>query len=255
MASRSFRWTRMRPEILLNGVSLADLDPAVRVRAVRFLPTLSAPSLSLAEGAAALPERVGENHVLVSFALEEPDPEGRQEALRRVMAWAAGGGWLSVSCRAGERLHVRLAAWPECGAAWTDALTLDFAAAFPYWEGTAHTLTLSGTAGTGQLSAGGCFPSYVSVSLTAREPVNTLNLTAGETVMGFTALGLAAGEGLTIGYDDGHRLTVKKGSASLYGNRLGVSDDDLRLPGGSGTVGFTADGAVTLTFETRRLTL
>ncbi len=193
--------------------------------------------------------------VAMDFVLRDQNPDERAKAYNRVMQWARGGGYLYTSDRPGQRLYVDRVELPGLGSVkkWAGVITARFLAyARPYWESAFPAVkTLSGTNAAGQLvppgNADGCFVA-AEVTVTGMG-LNTLTLTAGESVMQFTGLGLARGQKLSVVYRADGLLQITANGQSAMSKRSGADDLEL-FPGVYGNVGFSSDAACNVTFRT-----
>lgn len=192
--------------------------------------------------------------IAMDFVLRDQNPDERSKAYNRVMQWARGGGYLYTSDRPGQRLYVDRVELPGLGSVkkWAGVITARFwAYARPYWESAFPAVkTLSGTNASGKLMPSGNAEScFVEVEATATNTtVNRLTLTAGESQMQFSGLGITRGQKLAITYREDGLLQITENGQSVMSKRSGADDLEL-LPGVYGNVGFSSDAACDVTFR------
>lgn len=240
----------------LNGQALHDVAPALYILDV--IEKAPEGDVALAAYAGRDGQRVLRRSrqslsVDVYFAIRDQDPTRRKAALEAVIAWAAPGGWLSLSDRPDQRLHVDMDRAPTITSAlkWTDTLILTLTAyEVPFWEQT-HPATVQGegTEGSATLFVPGTAPA-APLSYTARNtgaaPLTTLTVEAAGRRITLTGLNIAPGESVSVTYDHTglQLLPVDK--------RTEDSADDLLLPCGQRTgIAWSADQSVSITFEAR----
>ena len=98
----------------------------------------------------------------------------------------------------------------------------------------------------------------VSARIVPAERLTALSLTAGGTRVALSGLDVPAGSEIGLERDGENLLTVRNRTTgeSLYGRLAADSGDGLFLPAGTrGAVGFSADAACDVTFQTRGLYL
>lgn len=199
--------------------------------------------------------------IKIYFIIRERDVYQRQRIMQMVNAWAKEG-YLTVSTRPGQRLHVMPDALPATDSAlrWWDTLTMDFAAyALPYWQDQIPTnVSLSGTSASKTVFVTGNAwderDIFVEADVTNKggEALNALTLKAENTHFVFSSLSLPPGKTLTITYGDNGILQILSNGASALGKRLPESSDDLRLPiGKSSTLSMNADQNINMTYRYR----
>ena len=245
----------------LNGRGLQDVDPALLLTEVRHSPAETVyADIRLPGGAALTVKRtVHPARVRLCFEVHEEDGARRRAILDRAAAWAAGGGTLTVSDRPGQALRVRCARLPEVSAAhWCERMTFEFEGfPLPWWQDERpQTVQLDGRSGTAEVFVPGCAgEAPVSVTLRAKGPLGSLQLTAGESAIRLEGLALKAGGELELGIRPETGLFFIRRAetgASLLGCRTADSSDLLLLPAGRRSrLSLTADAEAEAEFQVR----
>lgn len=235
-----------RFQVWLNGMSLQDVDPSIRITDVQELApnqlTVTA-SRAGGDGLRLLHRTRQSLSVTVRFTIREYSPARRKAALTAVLAWARQGGWLTLGDRPGQRLHVAADTLPylESALGWTKELFLGFTAyESPYWEENASTLfpagrkvLLPGNAPSAPADFRWIVPGG-SVDLRIETPLSCIHLDGLSTVSGQT-LALTHTAGLPVITLDGKDMLAW---------RTPDSSDDLLLPcGEASTVAVSCNGA------------
>lgn len=259
-----------RYAIALNGVGLQDLDARILVTDIQeSAPRVQRTTVANAryDGLRLIRQSRQSLSVTVTFLLREYDTARRKALCSDVCAWAASGGWLTVSDRPGQRLRVHADGLPAVTSAlrWTDPLTLTLTALEqPYWQDAcptalhkdipAETLTTLSLLPMG--NAPHC-PLTCTLVNHGSSAATTLTLNAGDTVFRLADPALIAVNGtLAIDYDDQGMLRIRSGSTSMLHARSADSSDDLLLtPGHSGSVSILCDQPLTATLHTRGMYL
>ena len=251
--------------VALNGTQLDSLDSRINIKAVEEgagKDTIGAAATGRRSGQRIQTRRRETLDVVVKFSILEPDSlTARETVLEAVNNWAAGGGILTLNYRTGRQLNVVCAQCPGAGDAyeWTTVYAITFRAyEVPYWEeSTAATGTDSGDTGSVSLTVNGSAETVAEVSFknTSGSTVDTFSVTAGDSTIAFTDLGLANNETLEIDHD-GKLIRIRiKGTGGTYrsamGKRTAASDDDLYILPGSRTVSYTAAGSGSFTASVR----
>lgn len=250
----------------LNGLSPAAIDPAVLLIDVReHPPQMSRLTLPMAgrEGLQLTRQQRASLSVTCELELHDPDPVRRKSLCQRVARWAAPGGWLTLSDRPGQRLRVTCDAPPVLPSAlhWTQPVSVTFTAwEAPWWEDarpTAATATAPAATGSLLLRPPGDLPAPLAASFTAQGAVSALSLACGGATVALSGLAMAAGETLTIDYDDRQllRIVIRSGAGaerSALRCRSADSPDDLWLtPRQDNKVSWQAAGPVTASVSAR----
>lgn len=242
----------------LNGVEL-DGIPQVLIQGVE--PAAGRETINTATVWGGAGSRVTGEHrdsldVTVKFSLlmKKDRYMERSAVFEQVMAWASGGGCLTLSQKPGRKLQVFAAQLPSEGdpLEWTNRYTITFrACGVPYWQDTVPA-TASTTAGTaGAVTVGGNTRTVADVTFTntGSGTIDTVDITVGTSTFQLRSLGLAAGEALVIDHlDDGRRCVLRIRIRSTGGvwrtaldKRTPASADDLWVK--PGIVGFGANQA------------
>lgn len=250
-------------DVRLNGKSLMDISQAIQIVDVTESEpkeTVKSASFGLADGTRLLGVKRESMAVRVDFMIRDQDMMRRTHSYDRILQWARGCGYLSISDRPEQRLFVERAELPTMGSVkkWTSVLSATFTAyAKPFWESafsTAASVTTASTVGSALLFApGNAENCLMEAEITAAGgTVNRLTITTDDSKMSFTGLNLIKGETLRITYTDKGFLEMKIGEKSVMDKRTGESSDELTLtPGKNETVRFEADKACTAVFRTR----
>lgn len=244
-------------DVRLNNKSLTDEDPSIFIVDV----TEDAPKEKVqtaatgTNGTRLLRVNRESLSVTIDFVIRDQRMDERARVYDRVMRWARGGGWLYTSDRLTQRLYVDRVELPGLGSVkkWTGVITAKFLAySRPYWESVFPSIkTLSGTNASGQLMPpGNAECSFVEVEVVAAGgTVNRLTLTAGESQMQLTGLGLERGQKLAVAYREDGLLQITANGQSAMSKRSGADDLEL-VPGVYGNVSFSSDVACNVTFRT-----
>ena len=255
-----------RKRAALDGVWLDEVHEAVVIRSIESgdgKTGISAVSSAAGNGQRITGYRRDTLDVTVKFGIDikRGDMEGRTEALEAVNAWAAAaygsGAWLTVNYKPGRRIRVVLAQAPGEGSAWdwTKEYSIVFRAyGVPFWEDEEEKTADIGSGGalSGSFRIEGSAPAGVSVTLeniSGAEIKRIGAVTVNGNTMGFTSLGLMAGEALVIDHGASGLLRIRIRSAdgvafrSAMGKRTPESADDFTaLPGETGA-GLTSERA------------
>lgn len=199
---------KTKVNILLDGRSLADIDPRIILQDVKELkPATKNTGVSLAG-------RIGQLvtiqdrttlSVQVTFviACKRDEIEDRARIIQRINAWAAQGGRLALSYRPGQHLDVVCDELPEAGdlrkfdATYTIKLT---AYDVPYWVDD-RTSSASGM-GTVRMVVPGTARTPLELETLASSAVNALAVTDGRQLMEFDfGAAMPAGSILRIRHD------------------------------------------------------
>lgn len=241
----------------MNGVSPESLDPAIRVTDLTELsPRMRLQTQPCAGHGLRLLRQVRESlTVRISLIIAEYDPAARRGALQKLNVWAAGGGWLTVSDRPGQRLRIDCCTLPAmCALGWTDEIQLECTACTaPFWETEKEyaAVVTSGGALTLPGSAPDC-PVSCDVVNIGDGPLSCVTLVCGGTSMTFEGLDVQPGETLNVNAGSGGVLSATTGSLSVLMRRTPGSHDLLLADGGASTaVAVDADQRVSAAFRAR----
>lgn len=253
---------RERMDASLGGKSLRHLDSRIVIRNIQD----SAEENALfadnpVAGKRLLSARRDSLQVTLTFTVWEFQRlADRMQAIQAANAWAAAGGFLTVSTRPGQRLRVRCTGYAQAQDLrnYQEEMSLTFTAAgTPFWEEEKErAITLTGASASGSMLCGGT----VSGDNAARAEfavkatggtLNTLTVTVGDTSMSFSSLGIAQGNTLTLAYDNRGFQRIYQGSNSKLSRRSAASKDDLLAPPGSVAFAVSANVAVSARFKVR----
>ena len=249
--------------VFLNSYSLSAIDPRIVIQGVNeATPNWNITAVS---GANRYGQRVRANEkryrdVVVQFAIaEHRDMAARQRILQQVRSWAASGGWLEVSYREFQRLHVMCAGMPAVNGItkWAEAYSITFRAyGVPEWEAKiADEVHSAGRVGSETLlvttDAGG--PLRVIAQNTGGTTCNEMQFSCnGQTII-LDSLGLVSGETFLMDYDDENLQKIMiQGSGGVWRSaldkRVPASNDDIMLKPGVNTVSYVTDYALGWSF-------
>lgn len=220
----------------LGGASLSALDGRICVLDIHHAaPNLRTSALPLHGGGQRILASTRESLTIrVRFAIHEEDPVRRQEVLDLVRAWAAEGGYLAVSDRPGQRLHVACTELPALSARdWPEELTLAFTSTHsPWWEDAEQT----SVGGTGEMSltvpgTAASAPVTAVILNTSASAVTSVTVNCANTHMTFEGVTLPSGGRLVLAYVDS-LLSAKLDGASVLACMTMDSSDALLAPCG-----------------------
>ena len=252
----------------LNGVDPTQLSPEVTLTDVREHPPVTVHRVmnpAGREGSRVTAARRTSLSVSLDFELHEPSPARRKHLCRELARWAAGGGWLTVSDRPGQRLRVTCDAPPVIASSqgWTEPVTVTLTAwDMPSWEATlpvSARTSEAATTSTLTLRVPGDRPALLEAAVTnaSGQPVTAVTLSCGGQTLRLTGLDLNSGETLLLTHDERAltRLVIRRPDGverSVLHRRDPSSADELWLePRTSCAVTCTADGAITALLTAR----
>lgn len=250
-------------EVRLNNKSLSDLSDKLLIVDVNESDAEESDQAiknGYGNGSRLMRTVRGSLSVGMSFVIRESDAGERMAIYNRVLAWARNGGWLEISDRMGQRVHVERVAMPSLGSVrkWMGTLSATFTAySVPFWECSRPvSVGVSTAARTGSvnlLPPGNGKECVMDAEITAvGGTTNALTITADGKSMVFASLGLTVGSVLKIGHTDNGLLTMKIGDTSVMDKRTAASADDLILePGKKNAISFTSGSTCTAVFKTR----
>ena len=243
----------------LGGAQLDEIDSAIVIRKVDT--GVAHESVGATNRMGGYGQRMTSQHwetleVNVSFAINvyKNNLAKRREIFDAVMAWANQKGWLKTNEQPGKRMYAEKAVLPSAGdlREWTKEYTITFRAyGVPFWQDSTATedddgeMTVPGSRRT---------VCNASVENDGSSTIDSLTVTAGDSTMEFTDLGLEAGETLRIGHvNDGVLWLRIYNSNNIYrsvmSKRTGGSADDLYVEPGlisvsasAGTASFSCYG-------------
>lgn len=261
---------RLKRRVSLEGVQLDSLDSRILITGVEEAAgrdNVTGIAYGYGSGQRVTVNRRDTLDVTVRFtlAVKPGDMSERSELLERIAAWAAPGGVLKLNYRPDRRLRVLCAQLPAGGDKhkFDSEYTIVFRAfTVPYWqndtalevkpskEGTNRTVSMDvpGTVAT---------PAAVTITNKSGAVINTITVTAGDSVMKFTGLALAANEKLVIDHvnnGEAFYLRIRKGGSTMVSamaNRSTDSANDLWCGPGKVSFNVTAQRAVTYVVSVR----
>lgn len=250
-----------RYRVSLNHESLDALAQEIMILDVAYTSTvyaLQATALAARHGQLVHSRTIPTAGVSVTFEIHTQNIARRQEVCEMVRRWAMRGGEMRVNSRPHEYLRVVCDTPPVIPSdlKWTGKITIVFTAyECVFWEqDEAWSVSVpAGESGT-MIVPGSAEETPVSVKVVngSGQTVNSLTVTAGDTVFSFADLALADGETLDIGYDEHGFLYIRAGSASKMDERTPESSDELTIrQRESAALSVTADAEVTATFTAR----
>lgn len=254
----------LRFDACLNGVSFADLDPAIVLRDIIELPPVESKETyqrALHSGMMVGGMTRESLSVQLVFMVREYDISARARLMDKVAQWVGNGGWLTINSRPGQRLYVRPDEMPSMSSSlkWTDDMYMTLTAyESPFWEAeTAATLAITTSATTinGYLKPVGTYPTaYVScyITNTGSAALTQLNVRTPRSSIQLTGLNVPNGKTVSIGYSDDGILMITANGASALANRTASSADDLIATcNANNTVSATANVTIKATFTSR----
>lgn len=250
-----------RYRISVGGVHLDSLDKDLRILDIGYAnPDRNVKKQTAANlnGIDIADTYVGEGRVTVTFELHIYDVAKRNEACQKVNAWASKGGSLVTNDRSGQYLqNVVCEQYADISSAknWTDPLTLVFATTVnPYWVANkAKSVSMTGKSTSGTLSLdGNTGNALVSVTVTANESINSLQMTCGSTTLKLTGISIPSGKQVIVDYINSRFLRIRgNGSSVMAKLDKSSSDNLLAKSGASNKVSVSASGKVSASFSAR----
>lgn len=243
----------------LNGVSFANLDPAVILRDIEEQPaeeSIETARRSLHPGTRMTYRIRRKLSICLVFNVREYDPEKRSAVMDKISDWVGDGGWLVLSSRPNQRLYVHPDKPLAMGSSlrWTDDIELVLTAyERPYFE--ARWPVVSVITDSGVIRPLGTLPKvYVEVDVTnaGEAELTTVNIACAETQITLEGLTVPAGEHVIIAYTDRDVMTITAAGVSALANRTAESHDDLiAVARKSNDISVAADQPVSAVFTAR----
>lgn len=246
-----------RYQCALDGVGLHTLDDAIIVTDIQEHPPVMRQSAAIRaryEGSLLTCNARQSLTVTIRFLIREYDVVRRKAVMRKIAAWAAGGKYLTIGDRPGQRLRVSAEISPTLTSAlkWTEELSLSLTArATPYWQAETPVAAAAGpgTSGTVSLTPNGdaprCFLEFHAVNQ-GSGALNRLTVGTPGASITLSGLGLAPGAAVDVAYDEHGLLTLPARF------RTAQSSDDLPLSTGlANAVSYSADQPVAIHFSAR----
>lgn len=244
--------------VSLGGIQLDSLDNSIVIRSVK--PGVPHESVNAADRMGGFGQRVTRHHwetleTSVTFAIDLPKRQltARRTVFDKVIKWAIGGGWLTTNQMNGKRMYAEKVVIPSGGDMWEwlGEYTIIFRAyGVPFWQDDTATADVSGA-----MTVPGIIRTVCDAEIAngGSSTIDSMTVTAGNSTMEFSGLGLAAGETLKIGHGNDGVLWIRIYSGNTYRSvldkRTGGSADDLYVDPGvrsvsasSGTASFSCYG-------------
>ena len=220
----------------LGGVSLSSLNGRICITDItEDAPRMHETTLPLHGGGQRVLRQARQSiSVRVRFAIQEESIPLRSHIAGEIRRWAMQGGYLTISPRPGQRLHVACTGLPDLsGNGWPEELTLTFTSTFaPWWEDAENT-SASGT-GTVSLAVPGSAestPLEVALINTSAATVTAVTLSCGDQHITFEDIALPTGGQLVISRVNG-TFSAKLDGVSILRRRTMDSADELLVPCG-----------------------
>lgn len=248
--------------VALNGVQMDEIDPRINIKGVEEnagKESITGTATAAGSGQRITSWRRDTLDVVIKFSMliEYDDMPGRAELLEKVIAWAAGGGYLTLNYKPNRRISVVLAQAPGAGDLydWTSVYSLTFRAyTIPYWEEEAARTASTGIGASGSCSMEVAGSAETVADITIRNQsgmtINNITVNAAGKVMTFQGLSMGGSESLTISHSNG-LLVLRVGSRSAMAMRTPGSADDMRVKPGVRSFSFSADRACVMTVSCR----
>lgn len=228
---------RSKVSAQLGGIALDTLDGRIYLSEVRELaPKIKLSTSSVPMGGLRLTRREQQSRsVALRFIIWEKDKIERGRVLRKIAAWAEGGGWLGISGRDAQRLSVVCEKLPELSTkAWDGEMEMSFISYAPSWE------SMDAIHATAALQAdvekelilrpdGTAKETPLCLEITCQSGVlHSLRTRLGSQEIALSGLSLTAGQKLTIS-EEGGLTRILAGGQSALANRSATSADSIRL--------------------------
>ena len=240
----------------LNGVSLSGIYERICILdIIEDAPRMHETTLALHTGVQRVLARERQSiSIRVRFAIHEERPAMRCFILQQIHDWAQQNGYLTLTARPGQQLHVRCTGLPNLsGNDWTEELSLIFTSTHsPYWED--YTVTSAQGTAPVTVNVPGTAPStpveVILLNATAAT-VTQVTVTCGESHITFRDIALPSGGQLVISQVDGI-FTAKLDGSSILHRRTMDSADALLVPCGKAvTMSVTASQALFAFYHVR----
>lgn len=197
--------------------------------------------------------------ITVTVMIKDRNRVRRAGLIQAIRGWA-GKGWLTTNIHPGQRIYVWCVQPPNAETFdWTARMDIVFEAfGEAYWQDINPKAILSQAAASSAsvvISPTGTRPCYLEAEITPESGTLTeATITVSGQKFELTGLEIAAGDTLSIWYDEMHLLHIEGGGESLLGCRSAESDDDLILQDRTpNTVGLSFDTACNYTIKARGL--
>ena len=224
-------------QVWLNNVDLASVHPSVLLQHINEgeLKLLQRWNDRPGGGQMLLSNQYQQKEIIIEFAIRDGrNYDRRLEAFAAVCQWAAGGGWLEISSRPGQKIFVTLSQMPVIGRLreWTENMAIHFIAGWcPFWENVVpSTASGSGASGTINLFAPGNAQSKLSAIIAGSGLTSvTLSCPATDTAL-WVSNPSGLGGDVRIYHDDQNLLHITAGGVDVMRYR-GGSDEVILNPG------------------------
>ena len=240
----------------LNGVSLSSLYGRICVTdIIEDAPRMHETSLPLQSGGQRVLTRVRQSiSVRVRFTLLEELPIARRHVAGDILRWASQAGYLTISTRPGQRLHVTCTDMPGLSSQdWAQELTLTFTSTFaPWWED-AEATSIKGTGTMSLVIPGTADETPVEVILlnTGTSTVTEVTVHCGPSHVTFQGIALPPSGQMVINRVNGHFTAAVAGNSVLHCRTMDSSDDLLVPCGESALMYVTASQALYAFYHVR----
>ena len=225
-------------QVWLNSVDLASVHPSILLQHINEgeLKLLQRWNDRPGGGQMLLTNQYQQKEIIIEFAIRDGrNYDRRLEAFAAVCQWAAGGGWLEISSRPGQKIFVTLSQMPVIGRLreWTETMAIHFVAGwYPFWESvvpsTASASDVSG--GSLEIFVPGNAPSKLSAIITGSGLTSvTLSCTATSTGL-WVSNPSGLGGDVKFLHDDRGFLKITSGGVDVMKYR-GGSDEVILNPG------------------------
>lgn len=220
----------------LNGVSLSGMHERICILDIaEDAPRMHETTLPLHSGGQRVLTRERQSlSIRVRFAIHAESPALRSAIAAIVRRWATSSGYLTISTRPGQRLHVNCTETPAfSGNDWTEELTLVFTSTHtPYWEDAEHT-SAKGSSAVSLTVPGNAESTPVEVIIlnTTSAAVTEVTIHCGSKYVTFENINLPSGGQLVVSRVNG-AFTAKLDGSSILHRRTMDSADELLAPCG-----------------------
>ena len=253
--------------VQLHGVQLDELDTSIVIRSVE--PGTPKKNTSAASRMNGVGQRITSDHwesleTVVTWAMDIPktDMSARRAVFEKVANWANSGGWLQLSNMPGRQMYVDRAVLDGPGDYWD--WTRDYKITFkaynvPFWQGDLTSVTLAGLTGNATVDPGGHEKTVMDATFTNLSGANIsyLNIAANVTGGGQILLqniALPANGQIILSHGTDGVMRIQ-GTGTTEQNLLKHlktdSTDDLYLPVGACSIGYTAERYGRMVFSWR----
>lgn len=251
----------LRHRAALNGVQLDSLDPRILVTGIAevapSMNTSTTPRWGMGTQLAKNVPAYLDVQVKFAIRIKKNDQPSRARIFGIVNAWAAPGGYLTVTHREGQRLRVACAGISQFDdpVNWTTEFTITFRAyEAPYWEDArAWSEMAYGSNITKRVIVRGDMPTVADFYIlnTGTGNITTLTITANDQTMSFSSLALPASHTLAIAHGENGFLSIMDGSTSKMSARSLASVDEIVLRPGANDITLTANRAMSIDIRHR----